>query len=59
MIPMGALLQWNTHIPGRILEVASEDGTSTHVSLLSSCVTSLWALFFILQCLDLRELDHK
>ena len=46
MIPVGDLLQWNTHIPGRILEDASEVETSTHVSLLSSGVISLWALFF-------------
>ena len=45
MIPIGALLQQNTHVPGRILEVASEVGTSTQVSLFSSCVISLWAFF--------------
>ena len=34
MIPVGALLQRNTHVPGSILEVDSEVGTSTQVSLL-------------------------
>ena len=44
--PSGDLLTWNTQVPGRILDLASEIGTSTHMPLasraeISACAVSI------------------